>query len=101
MHEAFYFQSIINQYVFKIQFYRRPRFLNIPFDYFSQVLRNLQSHYNDLYTETNVMISGTHTHSSPGGFMMDVLFDISTYGFVKESFTALVNGITKVLPLHS
>ncbi|XP_011498417.1 PREDICTED: neutral ceramidase [Ceratosolen solmsi marchali] len=59
------------------------------------VLRNLESHYNNLYTETNVMISGTHTHSSPGGFMMDVLFDISTYGFVKESFTALVNGITK------
>lgn len=59
------------------------------------VLRNLASHYGDLYTESNVMISGTHTHSSPGGFMMDVLFDISTYGFVKESFTALVNGITK------
>ncbi|XP_001606211.2 neutral ceramidase isoform X1 [Nasonia vitripennis] len=59
------------------------------------VLRNLQSHYGDLYTESNVMISATHTHSAPGGFMMDVLFDISTYGFVKESFTALVNGIAK------
>lgn len=42
------------------------------------------------------MISGTHTHSSPGGFMMDVLFDISTLGFVKETFDALVNGISKV-----
>ncbi|XP_058788791.1 neutral ceramidase [Phymastichus coffea] len=59
------------------------------------VLRNLQSKYGKLYTESNVMISSTHTHSSPGGFMMDVLFDLSTYGFVKESFSALVNGITK------
>lgn len=42
------------------------------------------------------MISGIHTHSSPGGYMLDVLFDISIFGFVKESFDALVNGITKV-----
>lgn len=44
------------------------------------------------------MISGTHTHSTPGGFMLDVLFDLTTYGFVRESFDALVNGITKVSP---
>ncbi|KAL7292775.1 hypothetical protein TKK_0013604 [Trichogramma kaykai] len=59
------------------------------------VIRNLEAIYGNLYREDNVMISATHTHSSPGGFMMDVLFDISTYGFIKESFTALVNGITK------
>lgn len=49
-----------------------------------------------MYTERNVMISATHTHSTPGGFMMYVLFDLTTYGFIKQSFTALVNGITKV-----
>ncbi|KAJ8676460.1 hypothetical protein QAD02_012247 [Eretmocerus hayati] len=59
------------------------------------VIRNLEQNYSSTYTESNVMISGTHTHSSPGGFMMDVLFDLSTYGFVKESFNALVNGITQ------
>ncbi|KAL2721907.1 neutral ceramidase [Vespula maculifrons] len=59
------------------------------------VLHKLQSQYGNLYTEKNVMISGTHTHSSPGGFMMDVLFDLTTYGFVKESFNAIVNGITR------
>ncbi|XP_066591652.1 neutral ceramidase [Prorops nasuta] len=59
------------------------------------VLRKLTARYEDLYSVKNVMISGTHTHSSPGGFMMDMLFDLTTFGFVKESFNALVNGITK------
>lgn len=49
-----------------------------------------------MYTERNVMISGTHTHSSPGGFMLDMLFDLTAYGFVRETFNAIVNGIAKV-----
>ena len=48
------------------------------------------------YDERNVMISGTHTHSAPGGFLMHLLFDITTLGFVKESFDGLAEGITKV-----
>ncbi|XP_012268113.2 neutral ceramidase [Athalia rosae] len=59
------------------------------------VLKKLEARFDDTYTETNVMISGTHTHSAPGGYMMDVLFDLTTFGFVKESFNAIVNGITK------
>jgi len=42
------------------------------------------------------MISGTHTHSSPGGSMLDMLFDLTTFGFVRESFDAIVSGITRV-----
>lgn len=42
------------------------------------------------------MISGTHTHSTPGGFMMHLLYDMSTFGFVPESYQALVFGIYKV-----
>ncbi|KAL0125798.1 hypothetical protein PUN28_004691 [Cardiocondyla obscurior] len=60
-----------------------------------EVLRKLKTQFGDIYTERNVMISGTHTHSSPGGFMLDVLFDLTTFGFVRESFDAIVNGITK------
>lgn len=60
-----------------------------------EVLRKLRVQFGDLYTERNVMISGTHTHSSPGGFMLDVLYDLTTFGFVRESFNAVVNGITK------
>lgn len=48
------------------------------------------------YDDRNVMISGTHTHSAPGGFLMHLLFDITTMGFIKESFDGLVEGITLV-----
>ncbi|KAG7204442.1 hypothetical protein KM043_004878 [Ampulex compressa] len=60
-----------------------------------EVLKKLKAEYDDLYTETNVMISATHTHSSPGGHMMYTLFDLTCFGFVKETFDAVVNGITK------
>ncbi|KYN38173.1 Neutral ceramidase [Trachymyrmex septentrionalis] len=59
-----------------------------------EVLRKLKTQFGDMYTENNVMISGTHTHSAPGGFMLDMLFDLTTFGFVRESFNAIVNGIT-------
>ncbi|XP_043460805.1 neutral ceramidase [Leptopilina heterotoma] len=59
-----------------------------------EIIERLKLKFGDLYTEGNVMISGTHTHSSPGGFMMDVLFDLTIFGFVKQTFFALVNGIT-------
>ena len=61
-----------------------------------QVLEKLKGRFGDLYTEKNVMISGTHTHSAPGGYMMDVLFDLTIFGFVKQSFHAMVKGIANV-----
>lgn len=64
-----------------------------------QVVRKLQIKYGDIYSLDNVMISGTHTHGTPGGFMMHVLYDISTCGFVPETYGALVQGIFKVTKL--
>ncbi|XP_032681175.1 neutral ceramidase [Odontomachus brunneus] len=60
-----------------------------------EVLRKLRGQFGDTYTEKNVMISGTHTHSSPGGFMLDMLFDLTAFGFMRETFNAIVHGITK------
>lgn len=60
------------------------------------MLRRLRKFYGNLYSVDNVIISGTHTHSTPGGFLMDLLFDIPTFGFVNETFLAYVSGITKV-----
>ena len=47
----------------------------------------------DMYTDDNVAISGTHTHSGPGGFLQYVLYQTTSWGFVKETFDAWVNGI--------
>jgi neutral ceramidase len=61
-----------------------------------QVLTRLKSLYGGLYTEENLMLSGTHTHSTPGGYMQNLLFDLSILGFVRETFVALLTGIILV-----
>lgn len=50
-----------------------------------------------MYTERNVAISGIHTHSGPGGYLQYVLYDITSLGFVKQSWEAVVSGIVEVL----
>lgn len=44
-------------------------------------------------------ISGIHTHSGPGGYLQFVLYDITSLGFVPQSYDALVYGILEVLLL--
>jgi len=49
-----------------------------------------------MYTGKNVVLSGTHTHSGPAGFMQYLLFDITSKGWVQQSFDSLVDGILLV-----
>uniref|UniRef100_A0A182S684 Neutral ceramidase n=1 Tax=Anopheles maculatus TaxID=74869 RepID=A0A182S684_9DIPT len=66
------------------------------------VLAVLQKKYGELYTHENVVISGSHTHSTPGGFLMYLLYDLTSLGFVPETFNALVHGIAQsVIRAHN
>ncbi|XP_002993682.2 neutral ceramidase 2 [Selaginella moellendorffii] len=56
------------------------------------VLSKLKTRYGDLYTEKNVALSGIHTHSGPGGYLQYLLYSITSLGFVKQSFDAIVDG---------
>ncbi|XP_055381163.1 neutral ceramidase-like [Condylostylus longicornis] len=58
-----------------------------------EVVKRLQERYDDLYTIDNIMITATHTHGAPGGFLMHLLYDISILGFVAQTYEALVEGI--------
>ncbi|CAH0714659.1 unnamed protein product, partial [Brenthis ino] len=60
-----------------------------------EVIKRLQKRYGDIYNENNVILSGTHTHSTPGGFLLDFLFDLPILGFVKETYVAYIVGILK------
>ncbi|KAH9639963.1 hypothetical protein HF086_008058 [Spodoptera exigua] len=60
-----------------------------------EVVKNLQERYGDMYTLNNVILTGTHTHSTPGGHMVDFILDISILGFSRETFSAYVDGITR------
>ncbi|XP_037950142.1 neutral ceramidase [Teleopsis dalmanni] len=58
-----------------------------------EVIKRLQQRYGPIYNDENVVISGTHTHSGVGGFLMHLLYDISILGFVPQTFEALAQGI--------
>lgn len=58
-----------------------------------EVIKRLKARYQDTYTLNNVIISGTHTHSAPGGFLMYLLYDLSILGFVPQTYDAFCQGI--------
>jgi len=49
------------------------------------------------YTLDNICVSGTHTHSGPGGYEQYVLYQLTSLGFVKETFDAWVDGISQAI----
>lgn len=59
------------------------------------VLAKLQAKYGDLYTERNLLLSATHTHSGPGGQSHNLAYNLSILGFQKQAFDATVDGIVE------
>ncbi|CAG9129099.1 unnamed protein product [Plutella xylostella] len=60
-----------------------------------EVVKRLQELYGDMYSLRNVIVTGTHTHSTPGGYLVDFLLDVSILGFSRETYNAYVEGITR------
>ena len=64
------------------------------------MIKKLKAIYGNMYTEENVCISGTHTHSGPGGYWQYVLFQLSTpNGFVEQNFNVIVDGIVESIKI--
>lgn len=59
------------------------------------VLRRLRERYGDLYTEQNVLLTATHTHSGPGGYSHHFLYNATTFGFHEKTFSAVTDGIVE------
>lgn len=63
-----------------------------------EVVNRLRSIYaNDLYSIENVLLSGTHTHSGPGGYSYYALYNLSILGFYKQNFECIVNGMVQAI----
>ncbi|KAF7816049.1 neutral ceramidase 1-like [Senna tora] len=62
-----------------------------------KVIERLKARYGNLYTEKNVAISGIHTHAGPGGYLQYVVYLVTSLGFVRQSFDAIVDGIEKCI----
>ncbi|MFH8371626.1 neutral/alkaline non-lysosomal ceramidase N-terminal domain-containing protein [Streptomyces sp. NPDC018031] len=59
------------------------------------VLQRLADHYGDLYTERNVLITATHTHAGPGGHSHHFLYNTTTFGFHRQTFEAVTDGLVE------
>ncbi|KAK9734779.1 hypothetical protein RND81_04G163000 [Saponaria officinalis] len=64
-----------------------------------KVLERLKARYGGLYTEQNVAISGIHTHAGPAGYLQYVVYIVTSLGFVRQSFDAVVDGIEQSIIL--
>lgn len=62
-----------------------------------KVLKELSQRFPGVYTEQNVVLHATHTHSTPGGTSAYALYSFSTLGFHRDSFDTIVNGIIKAI----
>ncbi|KAJ6259669.1 hypothetical protein Dda_5307 [Drechslerella dactyloides] len=45
-----------------------------------------------MYNQNNVALTGTHSHAGPGGFMNYLLPQVTSKGFDKQSYQAIVDG---------
>ena len=61
------------------------------------VLKKLAALFGTRYDATNVMIAATHTHSGPGGYSHHVMYNLTTFGHVAQSYAAIVDGITEAI----
>ncbi len=57
------------------------------------VVKKLLAKYNGLYTDENVTISATHTHSGPGAYSHYALYNLSMMGYDEKHYTTVVEGI--------
>lgn len=59
------------------------------------VIAELKNRYGNLYTDENVMLSAIHTHSGPGGYSHEILFNSCTFGFIPDNYKVIVSGIVE------
>jgi len=62
-----------------------------------EVVRKLQEKYGNVYSDDNVLLTATHTHSGPGGFSTYTLYNLTTFGFSRENFNTIIDGIVAAI----
>lgn len=62
-----------------------------------QVVKKLQAKYGNTYSNENVLLTATHTHSGPGGYSTFTFYNLTTLGFSRDNFNAIVDGIVAAI----
>lgn len=62
-----------------------------------QVVKTLQKKYGDRYSDENVLLTATHTHSGPGAYSTYFFYNITTLGFDRWHFNTIIDGIVAAI----
>lgn len=57
----------------------------------------LAQKYGDTYGPGNVVLTATHTHCGPGGHGHDMLYNVTTVGHHRRTFSRLVDGVVDAI----
>lgn len=57
------------------------------------VMRKLIATYGATYSDENVMIAATHTHSGPGGYSHYALYNLTILGYDQQNYESIIDGI--------
>ena len=56
-----------------------------------EVIKKLRTEFgSELYRDDNVVLSAIHTHQGPAGYMQYVMYSITSFGFVEDSFQVII-----------
>ncbi|KAF8623397.1 hypothetical protein AX17_007435 [Amanita inopinata Kibby_2008] len=61
------------------------------------IVSELTSQYSGLYTEQNIAFVGTHQHSGVGGYLENLLPQLTSLGYVKQTANAIVAGTVRAV----
>ena len=56
------------------------------------IVQQLSSQYPGLYSDQNIAFVGTHSHAGVGGYMENLLPQVTSLGYVKQTADAIVAG---------
>jgi neutral ceramidase len=59
------------------------------------VLDRLQKEIPGVFEHRNLVLSVTHTHAGPGGYAHHALYNVTTLGYSRANFEAIVNGTVR------
>lgn len=62
-----------------------------------ELVKRIRAEFGSAYDESNIMITATHTHATPGGITHQSLYNITTLGFHQDTFNAQVDGSLKAI----
>lgn len=66
------------------------------------VVANLTAQYPGLYTNDNIAFVGTHQHSGVGGYLENLLPQVTSLGYVNQTATAIIQGtVVAVMRAHN